>query len=536
MDSEKERIEMAKVFNVSGACRPNRHYMVNLEPRLKEIKAMVDEGAYFAINKARQYGKTTILRALAEFLKKDYLVVSLDFQRLGSLSFESEQSFVAAFSEELLYCVESFPEGIEEKFRSFVEGTARINSLQALFKAVYLWCGKTEKPVVLLIDEVDSATNNQVFMDFLAQLRAAYLDSDRTPAFQSVVLAGVYDIRNMKRKIRPEEEHKVNSPWNIAADFRVDMNFSVQDIAGMLDEYEKDNHTGMNIQELAALLYDYTSGYPFLVSRLCKLMDEQLAGSQDFPDKRSVWTGDGLQAALKILLSEKNMLFESLIGKLNDYPELGEMIYLLLFQGQAIAYNADDAATDMLLMFGFIKVESQTVQIANRIFETRLYNYFLTLPEVQNGHMYKLALRNKNQFIRNGRLDMERLLEKFVVHFDDVYGGRNDKFMEEDGRRYFMLYLKPIINGVGNYYVEARTRNQERTDLIIDYLGEQFIIELKIWRGNAYNERGEEQLLGYLDHYHLKKGYMLSFNFNKTKEIGLKEIRLGDKILIEGVV
>lgn len=99
---------MAKVFNVSGACRPNRHYMVNLEPRLKEIKAMVDEGVYFAINKARQYGKTTILRALAEFLKKDYLVVSLDFQRLGSLSVESEQSFVAAFSEELLYSVESF--------------------------------------------------------------------------------------------------------------------------------------------------------------------------------------------------------------------------------------------------------------------------------------------------------------------------------------------------------------------------------------------------------------------------------------------
>lgn len=93
-----------------------------------------------------------------------------------------------------------------------------------------------------------------------------------------------------------------------------------------------------------------------------------------------------------------------------------------------------------------------------------------------------------------------------------------------------------MINGTGNYYVEARTRNQERTDLIVDYLGTQFIIEMKIWRGNAYNERGEEQLTEYLDHYHLKKGYMLSFNFNRKKEIGLKEIRLGDKILIEAVV
>ena len=50
-----------------------------------------------------------------------------------------------------------------------------------------------------------------------------------------------------------------------------------------------------------------------------------------------------------------------------------------------------------------------------------------------------------------------------------------------------------------------------RTDLIIDYLGKQYIIEMKIWYGNEYNTRGKEQLLGYLNNYHLKKGYMISF-------------------------
>ena len=76
----------------------------------------------------------------------------------------------------------------------------------------------------------------------------------------------------------------------------------------------------------------------------------------------------------------------------------------------------------------------------------------------------------------------------------------------------------------------------ERTDVIVDYLGEQFIIELKIWRGNAYNERGETQLADYLNYYHLKKGYMLSFNFNKNKQIGVHEIHFDDKLLIEAVV
>lgn len=32
------------------------------------------------------------------------------------------------------------------------------------------------------------------------------------------------------------------------------------------------------------------------------------------------------------------------------------------------------------------------------------------------------------------------------------------------------------------------------------------------------------------------KGYMLSFNFNKNKKIGVKEVVLGEKLLIEAVV
>ena len=72
--------------------------------------------------------------------------------------------------------------------------------------------------------------------------------------------------------------------------------------------------------------------------------------------------------------------------------------------------------------------------------------------------------------------------------------------------------------------------------MIIDYLGEQFIVELKLWRGDAYHTRGEKQLLNYLDHYHLDVGYMLSFNFNKNKKIGVQNIRINNRILVEAVV
>ena len=71
---------------------------------------------------------------------------------------------------------------------------------------------------------------------------------------------------------------------------------------------------------------------------------------------------------------------------------------------------------------------------------------------------------------------------------------------------------------------------------MVDFNAERFVIELKIWRGNAYHERGEEQLSDYLDYFHLKKGYMLSYNFNQKKTIGIKEVRVGDRILVEAVV
>ncbi|MBR1443307.1 MAG: AAA-like domain-containing protein [Firmicutes bacterium] len=317
---------MAKFFNVAGACNPKKHYMVNLESRLASIKEMVDREEYFTINKGRQYGKTTILRALTDYLKDDYEVISLDFQRLEVTAFENTQSFVIAFLTDVLYLHSNIPDEIIGKLKKLINSKNRTNSLQILFQILSLWCKESEKPIVLIIDEVDSASNNQVFLDFLAQLRAGYLSRDTIPTFQSVILAGVYDIRNIRRKIRPDEEHKHNSPWNIAAKFRIEMHFSKEEIKVMLGDYEKDYSTGMNIDEMSSLLYNYTSGYPYLVSWFCKCMDEELCEDYGFSNKSSAWTKEGFLKAHKILIEEKNPLFESLIGKFELYPELKKLI------------------------------------------------------------------------------------------------------------------------------------------------------------------------------------------------------------------
>ena len=529
---------MKRYFNTTGLCRPDRHYMVGLGKRLEEIREMIDGGEYFTVNKARQYGKTTLFYALAGYLRPWYVAVSLDFQLLSHSDFALESAFVAAFAREIMNgaCdIGEVPEGIASRLKEMARAENEEAKLGELFACLSDWCAQSPKPVVMMVDEVDNAANNRVFLDFLSQLRGYYLRRDIKPIFQSVILASVYDIKNLKLKLRPMEERQYNSPWNIAADFDICMDFSQEDIEGMLADYEEDHRTGMDVHAMAVMLYDYTSGYPFLVSRLCKLIDEKIAGREEYLDKRSAWGTEGVLEAVKLLLAESNTLFDDMRKKLSDYPDMRRMLYELLYEGQSFPYNTDEETMDIARMFGFIREWEGKVMVSNRIFETRLYNLFVSEERLHSA-IYTEGAKDRNLFIRDGRLDMRRVLERFIVHFTELYGGSDEKFLEKSGRKFFLFYLKPIINGTGNYYVEAQTRNEERTDVIVDYLGEQYVVELKIWRGNAYHERGERQLLEYLDAYHLEKGYMLSFNFNRKKEVGVKEIRLGEKVLVEAVV
>ena len=526
-----------RYFNTEGCCKPDEHYMVNLSDRLENIKKMyVDRKKYFVINRGRQYGKTTTLRTLEEYLKKDYVVLSLDFQEIGTIKFSNELSFSKAFAEKLHRSLRDtdVPEKEElvKELLKFKEKSEDVG-LDDLFECIRRMCECSSRPIVLMIDEVDSASNNQVFLDFLAQLRAQYLKRDKLAAIHSVVLAGVYDIKNLKLKLRPSSEHQYNSPWNIAAKFKVNMSFSAKEIASMLEEYEKDYHIGMNITMIAKEIFEYTSGYPVLVSAVCKYIDEDLQAEVKNP--RDAWSKEGIVSAVKNILIDDAPLFESMIRHMNDYPEMKQMFQAILFQGNEFAYSPDVKEINLACMFGYAAEKDGKVLIANRIFEMRLYNYFYSQEELTSA-IVQVAKRDKNYFIHNGQLDMDLVMEKFVVYFHDIYGQNSEQFLENNGRKLFLLYLKPIINGVGNYYIETQTRDAKRTDIIIDYHGEQFIIEMKIWRGNEYNERGEQQLIDYLNYYHKEKGYLLSFNFNKKKETGVKKIEVNGKVIIEAVV
>lgn len=68
-------------------------------------------------------------------------------------------------------------------------------------------------------------------------------------------------IHNNKLKIRSDQEHKYNSPWNIASDFDVDMSFSKEEIETMLDDYVKSKGVVLDKEYFSERLHFYTSGY-----------------------------------------------------------------------------------------------------------------------------------------------------------------------------------------------------------------------------------------------------------------------------------
>ena len=131
----------------------------------------------------------------------------------------------------------------------------------------------------------------------------------------------------------------------------------------------------------------------------------------------------------------KNTLFESLNEKLISYPELNHILQSLLFTGKSIVYNYYEPSINIATMFGFVKNQNGTLAVSNRIFETWLYNLYLSTADMQNKDLYALSLLDKNQFVTAGHLNMQLILEKFVIHFHELYGDKDDAFIEEEGRK-----------------------------------------------------------------------------------------------------
>ncbi len=512
----KIKVELAtmKSFNVTGLCIPEKNYMVDVSNKLDKIKEMIDKELYFTINRGRQYGKTTTIYLLEKMLSQQYIMLWISFEGIGDESFEAPERFCHMFMEKVQDALERIHNFNDKEYiKSWVD--YNVIDFKLLNKHITQMC--KGKKIVLMIDEVDKTSNNRVYLHFLGMLRDKYLlrNSGKDYTFQSVILAGVYDIKNIKLKmindgthIPKAQEGKIyNSPWNIASTFNVDMSFNPQEISTMLMDYEKDHPTGMDIKTISEEIYKYTSGYPFLVSRICQCLDEEL--NKD-------WSIEGVEKAVKVLLIEKNTLFDDIFKNIENSKNFYDLLYKILVNDQGNFSSFDTPEIELGLMLSILKIYEGQLLVSNIIFEIRIYNYLIQknidhFNENASDYLY-------GRFIKDDKLDMEHILRKFSEFYYSEFRDRDQKFVEREGRLLFLCFLKPIINGKGFYYVEPETRQDRRMDIVVTFGNEQFIIELKIWRGEMAKAEAYEQIAGYLDTMAADKGYMLTFDFRKNKD------------------
>ena len=483
--------------------------MADVSGKLAQAFGMVEKGAYFIINRPRQYGKTTTLYTLADMLRKtgEYIVFNTSFEGVGDSFFSDEEAFSGRFVELLADYAQHRGYELADWLNSAIPET---RNLQGLSKTITQMVERTDKKVVLMIDEVDKSSNNQLFVSFLAMLRNKYLAQDDVKTFHSVVLAGVHDVKSLKLKLRPDEEQKYNSPWNIAADFTVDMNLQPAEIAPMLREYAADKNVALDAGLIADRLFYYTSGYPFLVSKLCKIMDERI-----LPEKTDrSWTEGDVEMAVNMLVHETNTNFDSLIKNLENDPKLYQFVYGRLFDVESHDLSIHDPMVAMGLMFGIFK-NGRGISIHNRIYEAVIYDY---MTSKANSHFSLPGSNVKRDFsLPDNTLNMELVLLKFQAFMREQHSGKDKSFLERNGRLVFLAFIKPIINGAGHDFKETQISEERRLDVVITYLQHKYVAELKIWHGKEAHAKGLAQLADYLDRLSLNEGYLVIFDHSKRK-------------------
>lgn len=509
---------MVKKFNETGLCFPDEHFMADISAKIDATYKMVEDGAYFIINRPRQYGKTTMLYTIADKLiaSAQYVVFNISFEGISDKNFIDEALFAPGFIRLLAKSARSFAPEIAAKLLAVMP---TITSLDLLSDFITDFAEKTDKKIVLLIDEVDKSSNNQLFISFLAMLRNKYFDRRRDKTFHSVILAGVHDVKSLKLKISPNSEQKYNSPWNIATVFSVDMNLSATEIKPMLDDYAQERGLKMDTEWFANRLFFFTSGYPYLVSKLCKLIDEDILPKKIVKE----WTEEDLNKAVLLLLREEhNANFDTLMKNIEHYPELHDLLFSLIFDSERKPYSADNPVVNLGRLHGIFSESSDgNIMIHNRIYRERISNMMMSKWHTSQTKLDIPVLDSteaQSQYrLPNNGLNMEKVITNFQYFMKEQHSDKDAKFLERDGRLIFLAFLRPILNGSGFEFKEPQISDEKRLDVVITYNQFKYIAELKLWYGAAAHEKGLKQLAGYLERQNLDVGYLLIFDHSKKK-------------------
>lgn len=435
-------------------------------------------GHYITVWAPRQCGKTWVMLEVVEKIKNT---------RRFEVGIISMQSAKKEQNEKKI--LEIFIKKINQAFEKSLPEIQKISDIPDLFTKQYF-----QKPMILILDEFDALIEESI-NDFAGIFRDIFLSRanekskkthDKTHLLHGLALVGVRSVLGI--------ENQTGSPFNVQRSVHIP-NLSFDEVKYLFQWYEKES--GQKVEpEVIKKLFDETRGQPGLTCWFGELLSEGYEGyvnNKNLPISPERFE-EVLAAAINIL-PNNNIL--NIISKANE-PEHKHQVLDLFKTDQKVEFTYDDKSLNFLYMNGVIDHEKENrtryyVKFASPFVQKRLFNYF---SRKLFHYMGKLSdgFADTPGIITETGLDIPKLLRQY-----EAYLKKNREWLLKDAPRradlrifeavyHFNLfsYLKQFVATEGGSVLPEFPTGNGKIDLIVNYAGQQYGLEVKSFttRGN----------------------------------------------------
>ena len=511
---------MNRFFNTADPIITEDHYHVPPLQRwdLEDILTLIDHKRYFVLHAPRQTGKTSALLALMELLNDEdaYTCLYVNIEAAQAARNDIEAGIetvigrIAAAAEVYLKDsrLEEWVQAIKRKKRG----------QEQLVQLLQEWSSHNEKPIVLLLDEIDALIGDTL-ISVLRQLRGGY--TQRPQAFpQSVILCGVRDVRDYRIHSSSNEIITGGSAFNIKAESLRLGNFSQAEVQMLLEQHTQETQQLFE-EGILGYIWEQTRGQPWLVNALAyQACFRDKAGR----DRSKMITLEQMQEAREQLIQRRDTHLDQLVDKLKE-PRVHNVIGAIL-QNDNLEPMPKSDDLQYLLDLGLVKKEKGVVSIANKIYQEIIPRELTYMTQIKFGPNYDPQWYITEAHQLNMRLLLLAFQEFFREHSESWVESLDYK--EAGPQLLLQAFLQRIINGGGRIDREYGLGRQ-RTDLFIQWpldpikgfnsLVQKVVLELKILHKSleATRTKGLEQTAGYMDKCGADQGHLIIFDRTEGK-------------------
>ncbi len=443
-----------RYFNTSGPCDPEKHYTVMREALVAQGKTLVEQGRYFTIFAPRQAGKTTYFQLLQNRLKAEgnYTPIWISFEDLKTVDWKTFYRDVTSQLEDEL----------SEYGIPVTQPITNQSELPLFFKEIR----HQLKPVALFIDEFEGIPDC-VLSELMHGLRKMY-HRKKYHSLHALSLVGVSTVAELVVSSA--------SPFNIVDELRIPY-FRLEEVRELIQQYVNESEQNFEENVLKAI-YDNTQGQPGLVCGLCGHLVEYVATNHS----KSVTMEDMYKTLTHFITERFDKNIINIVQKARIKPDF---MLRLLFEDKPIPFTVDDPDIAYLYANGVIDNINNFVEIPVPLYSKRLINAFRPLINGETGY-YVSAHDTFSKYASEEKLHLHAILDKYREYVRRRGFRAFDTEQLKEGAWHYSLdgFINFFIEQLGGHtFIETPT-GRGRTDILILYQNQKYVIETKIFTTN----------------------------------------------------